>query len=142
MHRTGGDVAATLAQVTPAARRRDAEALRALLSEVTGHEPELWAGGIVGFGACHYRYPAGTEGDSPILGFAPRKRACTIYLLDGIDAHSADLAELGVHSTGVGCLYLSDFGAVDVDVLRRILAASFARVTAGETVDAVLTVID
>ena len=142
MHRTGGDVAATLAHVTPAARRRDADTLAALLVEVTGETPELWSGGIIGFGACHYRYPTGNEGDSPIVGFAPRKRACTIYLLDGIDAHAEDLAVLGPHSTGVGCLYLSDIGAIDMAVLRRIVTASFHRVRVGEGVNAELTVID
>ncbi|WP_159501996.1 DUF1801 domain-containing protein [Microbacterium sp. 18062] len=142
MHRTGGDVAATIAQVTPAARRRDAERLAALLADVTGREPELWSGGIIGFGACHYRYPTGAEGDSPIVGFAPRKRACTLYLLDGIDAHAADLAVLGPHSTGVGCLYVSDLGAVDEAVLRRILTTSFDSVGSVDDADGILTVID
>jgi hypothetical protein len=139
VHLTGGDVAATLSRVTPAARRRYAEALTALLADVTGRPAEMWSGDIIGFGVCHYRYPTGTEGDSPILGFAPRKRACTIYLLDGIDAHAADLAALGAHSRGVGCLYVPDLAAVDTAVLRRILAASLARVAGTE--DGSLTVL-
>ncbi|WP_409047595.1 DUF1801 domain-containing protein [Microbacterium sp. HA-8] len=127
---TGGDVDAFVAKVTPAARRRDAEALLALMREVSGREPELW-GTIIGFGSCHYRYPTGTEGDSPIIAFAPRKQASTLYLLDGIQAHGERLAELGPHSTGVGCLYLSDVAAVDPTVLREIVAASHAFVTGG-----------
>lgn len=110
-----------------------------MLGEVTGRSPEMWSGGIIGFGVCHYRYPTGTEGDSPILGFAPRKRACTIYLLDGIDAHAADLAALGAHSRGVGCLYIPDLAAVDAAVLRRILTASLALVAG--TGDGSLTIL-
>lgn len=142
MQRTGANVAEAIAHVTPAARRRDAEALLALFAEVAGREPEMWTGGIIGFGACHYRYPTGTEGDSPILGFAPRKRASTVYLLDGVDAHTEQLTMLGEHSTGVGCLYLPDLAKLDVEVLRSILASSFEHVQAEKTSYGSLTVID
>jgi len=130
MKPTGGDVDAFIEKVTPAARRRDAAAMVELLRDVTGREPVLW-GTIVGFGSCHYRYPTGNEGDSPIVGFAPRKQATTVYLLDGIAAHSDELAKLGPHTTGVGCLYLKDVAAVDADVLRGILSESFDSVVSG-----------
>jgi hypothetical protein len=139
MKPTGGDVDAFLDKVTPAARKRDAIAMVALLRDVTGVEPVMW-GSVVGFGNCHYRYPTGTEGDSPILAFAPRKQATTVYVMDGIGSHSEGLAELGPHSTGVGCLYLKDVGAVDAAVLRRILSDSYARVTGG-SVDTVTSIL-
>jgi hypothetical protein len=43
--------------------------------------------------------------------------------------HTAELARLGPHTTGVGCLYIKDLDAVDHGVLRRIIKASegFAR---------------
>ena len=132
-------MAAFLAKVTPAKRRRDAETLVEVIREATGREPELW-GTIVGFGSCHYRYPTGTEGDSPIVGFAPRKNASTIYLLDGIAAHADDLARLGPHTTGVGCLYLADVAAIDVEVLRSIVSGSFHRVGAGDLESTSITV--
>lgn len=141
MKKTGGDVAAFLDTVTPAKRRRDAAALLALVQEATGREPELW-GAIVGFGSCHYRYPTGSEGDSPIIGFAPRKNASTVYLLDGIAAHADELAVLGTHTTGAGCLYLSDLDAVDGAVLRRIVSRSYERVVAGDLGSTQITVTD
>jgi hypothetical protein len=131
MKPTGGDVDAFLDKVTPAARKRDATAMVDLLRDVTGEEPVLW-GTVIGFGSCHYRYATGTEGDSPILAFAPRKQATTVYVMDGIGSHADGLAELGPHSTGVGCLYLKDVGAVDATVLRRILSDSYARIVAGD----------
>jgi hypothetical protein len=139
MKPTGGDVDAFLSAVTPARRRDDARALARMLRELTGTEPELW-GTIVGFGACRYRYASGTEGDSPVLGFAPRKTATTLYLLDGVAAHRDDLAELGPHTTGTGCLYLRDLGAVDEQRLRRILDRSLAFARGGGSDEVRLTV--
>ncbi|MGB4135368.1 MAG: DUF1801 domain-containing protein, partial [Microbacterium sp.] len=112
-----------IARATPAARRRDAETLTALMQGISGREPVVW-GSIIGFGSCHYRYPTGTEGDTPLLAFAPRRTATTIYLIDGTDAHADVLSRLGPHTTGTGCLYLKDLEAVDHGLLRSILTAS------------------
>ncbi len=68
--------------------------------------------------------PAG-EGDVPVLGFAPRKAASTIYFVDEVGPYEDDLADLGPHTTGVGCLYLKDLEKVDMTVLRRILTESY-----------------
>lgn len=119
MKPTGEDVAELIARVAPARRRRDAETLVALLRDISGREPVAW-GSIIGFGSCHYRYPTGTEGDMPILAFAPRKAASTIYL-DSAERHGEALAMLGPHTTSVACLYITDLAAVDLDVLRGIL---------------------
>lgn len=128
---TGGSVGAFIADAAPAVRRRDAETLVALMSEISGREPELW-GTIVGFGSCHYTYPTGNEGDMPILAFAPRKAASTIYL-DDTERHSEALAGIGPHSTGRGCLYLKDLEKVDLDVLRSVLESTLAWTEAGGT---------
>lgn len=139
MQPTGDDVAGLIARSAPAKRRRDAETLTALMREVSGREPATW-GTIIGFGSCHYRYPTGTEGDTGLLSFAPRKAATTIYLLDGADAHAEALASLGPHTTGAGCLYLTDLEEIDLDVLRGILERSLAWAESGGTDDMQLTV--
>ncbi|MFK4762759.1 DUF1801 domain-containing protein [Microbacterium sp. ZW T5_45] len=139
MQPTGDDVAGLIARATPAIRRRDAETLTALMQEVSGREPATW-GTIIGFGSCHYRYPTGTEGDSGLLGFAPRKAATTIYLFEGADAHAEALAQLGPHTTGAGCLYINDLEQVDLGVLRGILERSLAWMEAGGTEQAQITV--
>lgn len=140
MQKTGGSVAGFIAGITPAKRQRDAETLLSLMSEISGREPELW-GTIVGFGSCHYRYPTGNEGDMPLLAFAPRKAASTIYL-DSIDAHKKALADLGPHASGVGCLYIKDLEQVDEDVLRGILERTLAYATGGGGEYAQITVTD
>jgi len=140
--RTGLDVGAHLSAVPPAVRRRDAETLVDLYSEVTGRRPEMWSSGIVGFGACHYRYPTGTEGDMPLAAFAPRKASMTVYLMEGFAEHADTLARLGPHTTSVSCLYLKDLSAVALDVLRELVAESYAWAATGGSEGIEITPLD
>jgi hypothetical protein len=119
-----------VAQVQPDRRRRDAETLLELFSRVTGETPVLW-GSIVGFGSYHYAYESGREGDTAAVGFAPRKAASVVYLVDGVGAHAEELGRLGPHTTGVGCLYLKDVAAVDLDALAGIVGSTYRTLTAG-----------
>jgi hypothetical protein len=128
--RVPDDVRAFLDRVTPATRRRDAEVLLDLMGDITGEPPELH-GTMVGFGTYHYRYDSGREGDAAAASFAPRKAAMTVYLMDGVAAHSSDLDRLGPHTSGVGCLYLKDLESVDLGVLERIVRRSYATLTSG-----------
>ena len=140
MKRTGGDVDVFVAAVKPAKRQRDAVAMIELLREVTGREPELW-GTIVGFGACHYKYPTGNEGDMPVAAFSPRRESTTIYLLDA-GSHPERMAQLGPHTTGASCLYIKDLDLVDPEVLRGIVAEDYRRVVEGDTGSTEITLID
>jgi hypothetical protein len=126
----GNDVQEYLEGVTSAKRRRDAQTLLPLVRRATGEEPRMW-GSIVGFGQYHYRYESGREGDAPAAGFAARKAATTVYLLDGVGAHADALERLGPHTTGVGCLYIKDLEAVDLGVLEEIISRSYATLTGG-----------
>jgi hypothetical protein len=116
--------------VVPRKRARDARTLVALMTEVTGEQPTLW-GTIIGFGRYHYVYESGREGDGPAASFAPRKAASTVYVADGVGPHEHDLARLGPHATGVGCVYLKDLDDVDLDVLRAIVRRSYETLTRG-----------
>ncbi|UFU05588.1 DUF1801 domain-containing protein [Ruania halotolerans] len=116
--------------VTPATRQRDARTLLELMQRVTGQQPELH-GTIIGFGSYHYRYESGREGDAAAAGFAPRKGATTIYLMDGVEKYADELAALGPHRTGVGCLYLTDLDAIDLTILESIIGRSYALLTSG-----------
>lgn len=141
MKQTGDDVAGLIARSAPAVRRRDAETLTALMQQISGREPATW-GTIIGFGRVHYRYPTGTEGETGLLAFAPRKAATTIYLLDGTAAHADDRAALGPHTSGAGCLYIKDLEQIDLDVLQGILTRSLAWAESGGSEGMQLTVVD
>ena len=123
-------VQAHLDGVTPEKRRRDAKTLLELMSRVTGESPRLW-GSVIGFGQYHYKYQSGREGDAVAAGFAPRKAATTIYLMDGIGRYEQQLKQLGPHTTGVGCLYIKDLDKIDLSILEGIVAESYRTLTAG-----------
>ena len=123
--RTDVNVHAFLSAVADPARRADALTACALTAEVTGAAPAMWGGSIVGFGAYHYRYASGREGDWPAVGLSPRAQALTFYLSSEF-AGAADLLDrLGPHRTGKSCLYVRRLAEVDESVLRALIGAAF-----------------
>jgi uncharacterized protein DUF1801 len=130
MDQTAQDVRTYLDGVMPEKGRRDAVKLLELMTAATHERPHMW-GKIVGFGQYHYKYDSGREGDTPAAAFAPRKAATVIYLADGIRRYEEQLARLGPHTTGVGCLYINDLDMIDLSVLEMIIGESYSTVTAG-----------
>lgn len=127
---TNADVMAHLDQLDPA-RRADADRLIAIMSVATGEPPVLWGSSIIGFGSYHYRYPTGTEGDSSLVGFSPRKSEFSIYLLGADFPDSATrtaelLGRLCKHRMGKACLYVRKLADIDETVLRDLVAFSVA----------------
>jgi hypothetical protein len=117
-----------LAQVTDAEKRGDGATLIAMLQEVTGEAPVAW-GTMIGFGHYHYVYPGGHEGDSFLVGFAPRKAEFSIYLMgtyapEEMAKREALLARLGRHRMGKACLYVRRLSDIDLDVLRELAVLS------------------
>lgn len=123
--RNDGDVQAFLAGVANARRREDAQELCELMEVVTGDSPAMWGNSIVGFGEQHLKYASGRELDWMRIGFSPRKQNLTLYINEGFDAHTELLDRLGPHSTSVSCLYIKRLDAVDMDVLRELIANSY-----------------
>jgi hypothetical protein len=105
-------------------RRTDAQALLNMMREVTGDKPSMWGPSIVGFGSYHFTYASGREGDWPVVGFSPRKRNLSLYIMDGFDEYEGLLAKLGKHTTGKACLYINKLADVDLAVLRELVAKS------------------
>lgn len=115
------DVDAFVTGVEDDQRREDLRAVLRLMHGVTGEQPTMWGGSIVGFGSRHYRYDSGREGDMPVLAAAARKASLTVYLWNGVDAYTELLDRLGPHTTGKGCLYLKRVADVDEEVLTVLL---------------------
>jgi hypothetical protein len=125
MRRTGAPTEEFLARVPGEQRRGDARRLCAMMAEITGEPPAMWGSSIIGFGAYHYRYPSGREGDSPLASFSPRRQHLAIYLIGEFgNRHRSVLARLGPHQTGKGCLYVSRLDRVDEDALRELIDRS------------------
>ncbi|MGA9623296.1 MAG: DUF1801 domain-containing protein [Bryobacteraceae bacterium] len=113
-------VAAFIDALPDEAKRADAKALVKLMQAATGEKPKMWGPSIIGFGSHHYKYESGREGDTPLIGFSPRKPALVLY---GVTS-SSEL--LGKHTTGKGCLYIKRLADVDQAVLASLVAKSVA----------------
>lgn len=125
--RTGASVRAFLDGIPDADRRRDCKAVLRLMQQVTGLKPEMWGTAMVGFGLYHYTYASGHSGEWFQVGFAPRKRDLTVYLMAGFDGLEPQLARLGKHKTGKSCLYVARLDDIDTAVLEQMIETSVAR---------------
>ena len=119
-------VAAFIDALTDETRKADAKVLVKLMQSATGEKPAMWGPSIIGFGSRHYKYESGREGDTPIVGFSPRKAATVLYSTIGFSGSDAFLARLGKHSTGKGCLYIKKLADVDQKVLAEMVVKSVA----------------
>ena len=127
--RPGGDVGEFLASIEGEQKRADATRLVAMMHRVTGEPPVLWGGSMVGFGNYHYIYDSGHEGDSFLVGFAPRRAEFSIYLMgiyfpDSSDAARLLLEHLGKHRMGKACLYVKKLADIDEKVLMQLIELS------------------
>jgi hypothetical protein len=125
--RTGASVPAFLAGVADEARARDCRELLRLMRRVTGLKAEMWGDAMVGFGIYRYTYPTGHSGQWFEVGFSPRKRDLTLYLMAGFDGLDTLLARLGHHRRGKSCLHITRLSDIDLDVLEQLVAASLRR---------------
>lgn len=121
---TDANVADFIAAVEHPTRRADAEAVCAMMAEISGEPPVMWGPSIIGFGRYHYRYDSGREGDFLQIGFSPRKANLVLYLMPGFEGRQDLLARLGKAKTSVSCLYLNKLADVDMDVLRELITTS------------------
>ncbi|MFI5221436.1 MAG: DUF1801 domain-containing protein [Bacteroidia bacterium] len=103
----------------------DCKTLIKIMKKITGKQPVLWGGAMIGFGTYHYKYASGHEGDSFLTGFSPRKANLTIYGMTGFDRHKELMAKLGKYKTAKSCLYIKKLSDVDVTVLEKLIAESY-----------------
>jgi len=111
-------------------KRAEAKALVKMMQGATGEKPKMWGPSIIGFGAYHYIYESGREGDMPVVGFSPRKAATVLYNVKGLNDDEALLGKLGKYSTGKGCLYIKKLADVDQTVLEAMVVNAVAAVRA------------
>ena len=121
---TTAGVEAFLNAVPDEKKRADAFRLLQIMREETGEEPVMWGSSIVGYGNYHYKYDSGREGDSPLIGFSPRKANLTLYITSDFDRYEALMSRLGKFTTGKSCLYVKRLSDVDEGVLRELMRQS------------------
>ena len=102
-------------------RRADCFAVAKIMEEITGEKPRMWGPSIVGFGSYHYKYASGREGDWPEMGFSPRKKDLTLYIMMGFEKHADLMEKLGKHSTSKSCLYIKRLSDVHIPTLKKLI---------------------
>ncbi|MFF8816761.1 MULTISPECIES: DUF1801 domain-containing protein [Leucobacter] len=114
-------------------RRAEADELLALHREVSGVEPVVWAGRIIGFGEYEYTYESGHSGRAPELAFATGAQRHTIYLTPDFADRWPDLVDaLGPHKASKVCLYLTRLTKIDMSVLREFLERALSETRSGD----------
>lgn len=122
--RTNASVADFLAMIEDDERRRDCQAVAAMMQEATGAAGAMWGESMVGFGLYTYKYASGRTGDWPLVGFSPRKQNLTLYIMAGFEQYEALLQKLGKFKLGKSCLYINRLSEVDVPTLQELIRLS------------------
>ena len=125
-------VAAYLNSVEDPERRRESKLLFKWMKEETGTKGILWDK-IVGFGKYQYRYASGREGEWFRIGFAPRARGFSIYLMADFDGEQALMKKVGKHKMGKCCMTFNRLSDLNEDVLRELIRKSFRGTICSET---------
>ena len=105
-------------------KRQDCYEIMGIMKEITGEEPKMWGGSIVGFGSYHYKYNSGREGDWFLTGFSPRKQNLSLYIMSGFDQYGTMMAKLGRYKTGKSCLYIKQLADIDGNILKEMITNS------------------
>ncbi|MCE1188333.1 MAG: DUF1801 domain-containing protein [Ignavibacteria bacterium] len=113
-------------KIQPPTRKQETEKLIDIMYAATQKEAVLYAKSIISFGMYHYKYPTGTEGDTCIVGFSPRKDKFSLYLTGMMTLHTEQLTELGKFQTGKGCLYIKKLDDIHVPALQKLVSACSA----------------
>ena len=117
--------------VEPASKREDAQVLEALFRKATGADAVMWGPSIIGFGSYVYQ-SSGRDNRMCRVGFSPRKARHSLYIScqcgDEEDPAFTKLLErLGkAKRGGGGCLYVNKLADIDLGVLERMVAMSWA----------------
>src|SRR5688572_850833 len=102
-------------------KQKDSLTIIEIMKEVSGFEPKMWGPAIIGFGRYHYKYESGREGDSPLIGFSPRKAAITLYLSENFEKKEALLKKFGKHTISAYCIYIKKVEDINTDILKKMI---------------------
>lgn len=123
--RNDNDVMEFLSAVEPEKKKNDSIYLLEMMKEITGEEPHMWGGSIIGFGDSSYSTSDGKDHKWFKIGFSPRKQNLSLYIMDGFEVHDEEMSKLGKFKTGKSCLYIKKIEDVDEGVLRELIEKSY-----------------
>lgn len=107
-------------------KKVDSFRLIELMSEWAGFEPKMWVPSIIGFGSYHYKYASGHEGDSPLIGFSPRKAEFSLYVFTPTEENRHLLDNFGKYKIGKACIYVKKLSDINILTLEKLCKTTIA----------------
>ena len=107
-------------------KKADSFRLIDLMSKWSGFQPKMWGPTIIGFGSYHYKYASGHEGDSPLIGFSPRKAEFSLYVFSPTDDNKHLLDGLGKYKISKACIYVKKLSDINISTLETVSKTTIA----------------
>lgn len=104
--------------------RKDCLTLLEVFEETSGYIGKMWGPNIIGFGKYHYKLNNEIEGDAPLIAFGVRKSKISLYFAPDNSNRDKYLKELGKHTLGKTCVYISDVDQIDIKILKQLITDS------------------
>lgn len=104
--------------------RKDCLILLEVFEETSGYIGKMWGPNIIGFGKYHYKLNNEIEGDAPLIAFGVKKSKISLYFAPDNSNRDKYLKELGKHTLGKTCVYISDVDQIDIKVLKQLIKDS------------------
>lgn len=124
--RNNSSVKDFIRKVEDETKRKDSEKLLKMYTEITGEKAAMWGDSMIGFGLYHYKSERSSqEGDWPLAAFSPRKQQLTLYIMNGFEDYTKEIAKLGKCKTSKGCLYIKKLSDVDEKLLAELIKRSY-----------------
>lgn len=124
---TQTDVIDFLATLDNDEQRRDSEVLVEMMRDVSGEPPVMWGTSIIGFGVFTYKYASGREGEWMKIGFSPRKGKISLYVTYDASQFTDELAAVGPHKIGKGCIYINRLAEIDTTALKQLISVAYKK---------------
>ncbi|WP_414055243.1 DUF1801 domain-containing protein [Macrococcus equi] len=105
-------------------RRKDCLKLLSIFEETSGYIGKMWGPNIVGFGKYHYKLDNQIEGDAPLIAFGVKKGKISLYFAPDNRNRDRYLKDLGKHTLGKTCVYVSDIDEIDINILKQLIVDS------------------
>lgn len=97
----------------------------ALFQKVTGEQPVMWGGSIIGFGTASLTYASGRQVDWLRVGFSPRKGKISLYVTFDAANLTPQFPELGTYKIAKGCIYITKLADVNMTELETLIRTAY-----------------
>ena len=126
--KTKESVSKFLASIEDEEKCKDSKILLKIFTDACKEKAAMWGPAIIGFGTFHYQSEKSKQaGDWFFNGFSPRKQTLTVYIIAGVNKYPEHLEKLGKYKlSGGSCLYIKRLSDINLDVLKTLIAESFA----------------